>query len=231
MQNKTNGKLIDTWHYRGEDEQTVPILVKLFKRTDRDSFGRRRNDKPKSSERPVYATQQVWFEVSTENPKIVLEGTDVEVLRDAIFGRLDKHFAVKWERYYKVTIRTDRPYTGLGTGFCLEYYDVEKGTTWDGRLLLRERGRRHDYQDKITEWPGEFRDNRGNLEACIPATPMTEEGLRIFTEQITTLRGKMREFIEPTKIEGFLTQIVEQRQKLLPEPDPKILKAEAKRRD
>jgi len=208
------GKVVDKWHWQRDDGVMVEIPIRLVKVTDRskrDDHGRER--------KPPFELLRSRFVVDMQEPvPIYIESTDCEVLRLAVWGELEEAYAVKWESYYLVTIRPDRPYHGLGTGFCLEYTDIEKGTTHDGQEVLREYRSRGYW---IEPWPGEFKDDKGKLQACIPATKANREGLKEFCDRLITLREKLADFLQPENIQRNLANLA--RMRLLPKVDEDLL--------
>ena len=204
---RSNGKLIDTWYYEYEgipsdtpedvDEEQpapkvqaikVPIKLSIFKKFN--------------SATPPLAVSEVWFGVECEKPEFFLTGSDIEALRAAMWEKLDEHFAVKWENYYLVEIRHDHPYQDIGTGLVYGYETVEKGTAFDGTLLLRKR--EWSRGDVISPWPGEFRDERGNVIACVPCSDVNRKALEEFGKRIDLLREKLIDLVRPDAIEQTL---------------------------
>lgn len=150
---------------------------------------------------PPMATKEVWFSLKCEKPEFEVTGADIECLRVAMWEKLDAHFAIKWERYFKVQITPG--YSGYGLNF--EYTSVEKGTAWDGTLLLRE----FEYRNGrvIRPWPGEFRDGQGRVPACIPDTPENQRALEEFGARIHDLRRKLADFLRPDVIMNTLSNL------------------------
>jgi hypothetical protein len=193
---ESSGKVVDTWYYEytgiieGADAETapsqikVPVYLVIFKKFD------------ESSEPPM-GVNEVWFEVQCPKFGFQIHGTDIEVLRTAMWNKLDKQFEIKWEQYYLVQITRQSPYFGLGTGLAFTYQSVAKGTAWDGSFLLRkqEYGHRH-----VERWPGAFADRHGNVVACIPDTEENTEALRRFSEKIDELRNLLADYLRPEKI-------------------------------
>ncbi len=205
---RSGGKLVDTWTYEYEGVENPPsedadidhvrfmmakgikISVKLFL-----------HKKFKESVSPPLETKEVWFSVQCEKPEFKFSGSDIEALRAAMWEKLDEHFAVKWERYFKVRITPGY----IAHGLSFEYSDVEKGVAWDGSLLLRE------YESSkgriIRPWPGEFRDGNGKVMACIPATPENEAALKEFASRIHELRKRLADFLRPDAIMQTLANL------------------------
>lgn len=208
ISSRSGGKLIDTWiyEYQGVEEppaedadidavrrmyaKGIKVEVKLFL-----------NKKFKESIKPPLETKEVWFSVKCEKPEFLLSGSDIEALRAAMWEKLDAHFAVKWERYFKV--RLGPSYTHCGMSF--EYDHIEKGTAWDGSLLLREYEFRSGHV--IRPWPGEFRDGNGKVMACIPATEENEAALKEFANRIRELRERLADFLRPEVIMQTLADL------------------------
>src|SRR5690606_3721206 len=116
------------------------------------------------------------------------------------WSHLDEAYAVKWENYLLVHVRRPTSYEGIGNGLAVEWTDCEKGTAWDGTLLLREynRGRRPGEDIyKISPWPGEFKDNKGRIQACIPATDRNRDGLHELSKRMDALREAFAKMLEP----------------------------------
>lgn len=201
-----SAKLVDTWYFEyqgipadagGEDDQAaapatvepikVPIQLKILKRHNLETA-------------PPMAVHDVTFEVSCKNPEFRFVGPNVEALRARMWSELNTNFAIRWEDWFLVQIRRESIYDrGVGTGFTFSYKRIEKGIAWDGTLLMRER---HGYgrQESITPWPEVFKDNQGNVIACIPVTPEHENGLEEFSRSIDALRRKLAEYLKPDVI-------------------------------
>ncbi len=216
----SNGKLLDTWYYEyqgipgdhveDEDERPeptvkaikVPVKLYLFKKF--------------KGETPPLSVDEVWFEVVCDNPDFSIKGSDIEALRAAMWEHLNEHYKVKWERYYLVEIDHRAPYSGIGTGLVFGYETVYKGTAFDGTLLLKQY--QYSRGEVISPWPGEFRDERGRVLACIPATDTNEKALEEFGKRIDLLREKLIDLVRPDQIEHTLLTL--STNKLLPEPEP-----------
>ena len=226
---KTSGKVVDTWCWERDDGEKVIIELRLVKRQD-DSDVRIAGQGRRDTNKPPFPTIGTEFFVEMTDPKLHITGTDCEAIRRAVFDALDKRYAIKWEKYYVVEIRPESPYSGLGAGFCMSYRDIDKGTTFDGKVLKREYAhysRGHTYD--VEPWPGEFRDHKGKVQACIPATPENEKALKEFTKQINKLRETLTKFLSPELIQQTLANFAGL-SNLLPSPDvspkpPKPVKA------
>ena len=172
--------------------RTVKIELRLEKRTEQ-------------SEEPPHPTKDVKFELVCDELRIKMEGTDIEALRAAMWDCLDKRFAVKWEQYYLVEVKHARIWGGVGEGLEVVYDDVWKGTTWDGKLLLKKWDHHRDYVIKV--WPGSFKDEKGDVMACIPATEENKKALKEFCSRIGVLREKLADFLRPDKITATLANL------------------------
>ena len=220
----SGGKLLDVWHYEyegvvqqgGVNEDGEPI--KLHQVTVKKvAVELRLIKKFADSDKPPLVVKEVWFRVVCPELRWKIEGTDVELLRKEMFGRLDKHYEVKWEAYYLVTVSHHAPYyKGIGTGIEFIYERVEKGLAYDGTLLLRHR--QWGGNERIVAWPGEFQDDQGKTIACIPATTQNTEALEEFAERVNALRRKLASLLTPDKIMKTLQTMSSN--PLLPAPEP-----------
>jgi len=204
-------KLIDTWIYKYEGlenpdggdegpgrktvrEKVVEVELRLIKESE------------ESQEAP-HSLRSVKFEVSCKKPQFKIVGTDIEALRLAAWAELDEEFAIKWERYFLVRVDPTRPYgLGIGTGLNYSYETIDKGTAHDGTLLLREM-KPHEYKYVVKPWPGEFKDSRGHVMACIPATPENEAALEQFTEAVHATRRRIADYLRPDTIQQTLANL------------------------
>jgi len=203
-------KLVDKWVYKYEGiddpdadgegadgkkvkEKIVEVEVRLIK------------ESVETDEAP-YPLKSVKFEVSCKMPAFRFAGTDIESLRLAAWAELDKAFAIRWERYFLVRVDPSRVYEGLGAGLTYSYNDVEKGTAHDGTLLLREVSR-GTYKYVIKPWPGEFKDARGHVMACIPATKENEAALEQFAEAVHATRRRIADYLRPETIVQTLANL------------------------
>ncbi len=205
------GKLVDTWIWEyegvpvGETQiATIKVPVKLWL-----------HKKFKDSDKPPMATKDVSFSVTCTSPEFKLEGSDIECLRTSMWDMLSEHFKVVWEDYFLVEVRPEHGYGGgRSTGLVFEYKSVEKGTAWDGTLLMRH----YEYmqRQKIDTWPGEFKAKHdGSTIACIRATPANRKALDNFGKRIDKLREILAEFMRPEKIMATLADMTGLR--MLPE--------------
>lgn len=212
------GKVVDTWYYERDDKTRVAVPVCMTKQSRDDKWL-----EDNTRNKPPFETLNVGLYVDLDGETI--EATDVEALRAAVWAKLDEKYGIKWERYYLVQISPERVYRGLGKGFTVSYDDVEKGTTWDGRLLMREYKHRGFH---VSPWPGEFKDDRGRVQACIPATETNRKGLEEFCQQIETLQGMLRKFLEPARIEQVRANLA--KFPLLPKVDRALIEDSSRSR-
>lgn len=225
-------RVVDTWVYEVKDVeiermQHIPkedreegdekAIVTRERITNRKvTCELRMEKKTTQSNLPPHPTQEVKFELVCEELKFKLEGTDIEALRAAMWSKLDKKFEIEWHRYYLVQVKREHVYGGDGIGLEFSYNDVYKGITWDGKLLMRK----WDYRDeKISVWPGSFKDEAGKVMACIPATDANREALKEFARRIDVLREKLADFLRPEKIDQTLANLATLA--LLPPAPPK----------
>ena len=203
-----DGKLIDTWWYeykgivekpaegdeppiQSVEPKKVAVQLRIIKKFE-------------NSDQPPLATREVVFKVVCKEIELSLDGSDIEALRVATWDALDKKYAIKWERYYLVQVRPESPYEGMGDGLVFSYQHIERGSAWDGTLLLRKHDR---YRDVIEPWPGEFRDKRNKVIACIPDTDFNRHALEEFGNGIDNLRRKMAEYLRPDRIMKTLASL------------------------
>lgn len=168
------------------------------------------------SEEPPHPTEEVHFEVKCKEIDVTMEGTDIEALRAAAWDFLDKKFQIKWEYYYLVKVEHNRPWRADGTGMVFSYDGVYKGTTWDGKLLLKQY---EGSKFKIKVWPGEFTDNGGNIIACIPANDLNKAALEEFCRRMDEMRKVMADYLRPARILQTLADLSGQLP-FLPAPQP-----------
>lgn len=221
---RRGAKALDTWYYQyagvpaqerdaadgPEEDEAIGEDLSAQAGEIKVAINLYLHKKFEDSDKPPMATKEVWFSLECEKPEFSVNGSDIECLRVAMWEKLDAHFAIKWERYYKVQITPG--YKGYGLNF--EYDSIEKGTAWDGTLLLRENNCR--YERVIRPWPGNFRDGQGRLLACIPDTPKNTRALEEFGARIHELRRTLANFLRPDVIMATLANLSSIA--LLPEP-------------
>jgi len=170
------------------------------------------------SEEAPHPLESATLKVTCPELDLKLEGTDVQLLKDAMWSMLDQKFEITWERYYVVEVVKTHPYNGDGTGLEIIYRDVYKGTTHDGKHLMKVwRG----YEQKIEAWPGAFKDSDGKILATIEANDENKAALEEFCSRMDLLRGMLAEFLKPEVILKNLTDLTSL--KLLPQPEKNVL--------
>ncbi len=229
-------RVIDTWFYKvkdvtldrldyvsdpedreddSESAKYVPRKERITNKTVKIEL--RMNKRTTHSEEPPHPLESVELELYCAELNVKIRGHDIEAMRATMWSVLDKKFEITWEQQYLVEIRRARIYGGEGEGLELSYDDVYKGTTYDGKLLLKE-WKGHDYRIRL--WPGEFKDEGGKVMACIPATDFNKEALKEFGRRIGALREKLADFLRPEKIVQTLADM-NSLAKLLPPAPPK----------
>ena len=235
------GKLIDTWTYKVKDIELDTMEWQEPEDGNHMKDERPSDEKYKRGKRRIknkLVTVNVYMikrtEQSEEAPhplrdatllvrcpelEIKIEGTDIVALKDAMWSMLDEKYEIKWERYYQVQVQKGYIH-GDGTGMDIVYDDVYKGTTWDGKHLIK-RWRGHEF--KIDVWPGAFKDDNGKVMACIEATDENLTAVKEFCRRVDLLREKLAEFLKPDVIQQNLAQMASMA--LLP-PVPKEIEEE-----
>lgn len=238
----TPGKLIDSWIYEvkditlekkgyngdagddATDEEKYPIVKERI--VNRKVTIEVKMEKVlEVSDAPPHPLDRVKLYLTCKELDIKLEGTDLEALRAAMWAKLDERFAIKWERYYLVEVGRESIHRGTGTGMTVSYDDVYKGTTHDGKLLMRRWAYR---EEKIEPWPGRFKSDRGKVIACIEATEANRLALEEFCKRMDLLREKLSDFLKPENIAQTLANLHTLRLLPPPEPEPEPKKANAK---
>ena len=217
-------KLIDTWTYKvkdieldtlernpveGEDPKNIQWTADKREFDDKYRFGKKRIKnklvtvnvymvkRTLQSEEPPHPLESATLLIRCQELDIKIEGTDIEAMKAAMWSMLDKKFEITWERFYQVQVVKSRIYNGEGTGLEIVYDDVYKGTTWDGKLLIK-RWRGHEF--KIDVWPGAFKDESGKVMACIVANEENRVALKEFCKRVDVLRGMLADFLKPDVI-------------------------------
>lgn len=176
--------------------QKVAIEVRLVKKADSDSPAPR-------------AVLGARFRVGVKALKLWVDGTDIECLRTAIFGLLEKRFEVKWEPYLLIRIGSASAFhSGRETGLSLAEANVYRGVAPDGTELLRELtryGGSRDWQYRV--WPGEYTDEDGVVVACIPATEVNRKAIKEFHGRIDALRERLADLVMPENVMATLANL------------------------
>jgi hypothetical protein len=223
-------RVIDVWVYKVKDVEIERLDYVEPGEDDLDDKGRderkhvdrhkRRKERVKNkvvklelrmekitaqSEEPPHPTREVKFELVCEELDIRMEGTDIEALRQAMWGVLDKKFEVKWEHFFLIEVTHQPPWGGGdGSGLIFSYKGVYRGTTWDGKYLLKEWD---GNTMKIKPWPGKFTDRGGKVLACIEDTELNREALDQFSKRIDAMRNRLADFLRPETIMQTLTNL------------------------
>ena len=224
-------KLIDTWTYKvkdieldtlervpleGEDPENVEYVADKRSYEDKYRIGKKRIKnkhvtvnvymvkRTLQSEEPPHPLEDARLIIRCPELDVKIEGTDIEAMKATMWSMLDKKFEIVWERFYQVQVLKSRIYNGEGTGLEIVYEDVYKGTTWDGKMLIK-RWRGHEY--KIDVWPGAFKDEHGRVMACIAATEENRDAMKEFCRRVDMLRDKLAEFLKPEVIQQSLTML------------------------
>ncbi|MFK4705580.1 hypothetical protein ABIC83_002419 [Roseateles asaccharophilus] len=221
--NGRDGRLIDTWHWkyngveddlsahlkgeedepdgkngeleRGPDfrptlvkEKTIDIEVRMLKALH---------------DGPLPRTEKsVEFVVMNRELGIRLQGSDIEALRQALWAKLEKSHAIKWEMWYLIQIAPAQSFHGdREVGFSLSQNTIWKGTAHDGSVLMREFDRgRTSSPWRFKPWPGVYQDKGGHVIACIPATDANDKSLDEFRARIRELQKRLSELVKPETI-------------------------------
>lgn len=148
-------------------------------------------------------------------------GTDLNTCLQAMRGRLDKKYAIKWERWLLVKVTPSRIYRGAGAGTELSWTEIERGETLDGSVLMREYDTYADFNNrwKVSPWPDVYKESSGKAVACVPASDDNVKALEAFAEKLRDLTKTLAAFVAPDRIEETLAQIANGGLKLLGGPD------------
>ncbi len=222
----SDGKLIDTWHYeyKGLTEESRVTEEEPDKKPRRFVEAKKvaielRLIKNYTGSTPPLAVKDVEFLLVCKDLDIRLRGNGIETLRAAMWEKLDEKFSVTWEFYYLVRVEPALVYRGIGTGIAFTREYVEKGTAWDGTLLLKDL---RDSRDPIiSPWPGTFRDKGGKVLACIPASKENREALDQFAAGIDRMRDTLAAYLKPENIETTLKTLGTV-SFMLPAPQPEV---------
>lgn len=179
----------------------------------------------------IAAYMQSKYKEDSEPPKMIVAtqfylecegeqeyGTDLNACLKAMRGKLDRKYKIQWERWLLVRVSPSRVYTGIGAGCELSWTEVERGTTLDGDILMREYNTYGDFNNrwKISPWPDAYKDQKtGKTVACVPASPENEAALEKFAEKLKELTKTLSEFVSPDKIEETLAMITSGQLKLI----------------
>ncbi len=241
--NGRDGVLIDTWHWRyvgvesslsahlrGEEEEpdgpndkcrsddkrdvlvqdkVIAIEVRLLKKYKEEALPR--------------TVDGVEFAVVCKELDIRLVGTDIETLRVALWGKLEKEHEIQWEEYMLVQIASAQSFVGdRETGFALSENTIYKGTARDGSVLMREYDRGRSFGPwRYKPWPKEYENRAGHVIACIPASKKNIKAMEEFRARIRELQARLSELVRPEVIVQTLADL--SGTGLLPAPSEKQL--------
>ena len=187
------------------NDRKVAVDVYLLKSTD--------NEDCDSPPYPAYkiemalVCEEAMMEYGGEKVPLRFQGSDIELLRKAMWGALDARFATQWEDWYLVSVMGKKSWdSDDGTAINVTYETVEKGIMHDGVLVLRKT----KYQaHEILPWPESFEDDDGNPIACIPATEENTKLLNVFSERVKEVEKGIREMLKPKAITETLRKMPE----------------------
>lgn len=228
--NGADGLLIDTWHWkyqgveaalsphlRGEEAEPHVAEGQMESSEDkRDQLVKEqvlaievRMLKKLSDEQIPRTVKGVEFKVSCKALGISLIGTDIEILRTALWSKLEIAHEIKWEKWYLVQIASANSFKGdLEVGFALSQNTIYRGVAKDGTILMREYDRGRTYGPwRYKPWPGAYQDKGGHVIACIPGTSANDDALDEFRDRIRALQKKISDLVKPEAILATLANL------------------------
>lgn len=210
-----------SWKYQGVEADLAPHLTG----EDEDPTGPDGRMKRSEDRRPLLVKDQVLdievrmlektadetlprtvnaveFKLVCKALDISLVGSDIEVLRAAMWAKLEKAHEIQWERWYLVQVAGARSFKGdLEVGFSLSQNTVYRGVAKDGTVLMREFERGHTFGHwRYKPWPGVYQDLGGHVIACIPATESNDAALDEFRARILALQTRISDLVKPAVI-------------------------------
>lgn len=193
-------------------DQKVEIQLRLLKQFDQ-------------TDSAPASVRSVELAASNDTLGIYVQGTDIEVIRTAVWAKLEAEYRITWEEFLLVEIdREARYYRGRSEGFSLTTVTVWKGTARDGTQLLRELDTsRTSGPYKYRAWPGVYEDRNGRVVACIPATDANCDAMEQFRARIVELRTRLEDMVRPEVIFETLAGLA--KSTLLPAPSDAALNA------
>ena len=209
-QSPGKGKKIAVFPYDVQQEADGRIVIK---KVEIVVYMQSKYGDSDTAPKPVVATM---FQLECEGEKEY--GSDLDLCLKAMLAKLDKRFAIKWERWFLVKVEPARLYgRGDGAGCTLSWQDVWRGVTLDGSVLMRELEVRREFSSpwRISAWPEVYRDSNGKTVACVQATDANEAALEAFAEKLRDLTKTLSKFVAPENIETTLREISEGGLKLL----------------
>lgn len=136
-------------------------------------------------------------------------GTDLNAILCAMRSKLDRRYAIKWDRWLLVKIDPVRTIEQSGAGLQLTWREVERGEAADGSVMMRSFNVHSDWRNRwiIEPWPDIVKE-KGQIVATIPATDENELALRTFSEKIVALREALATLVSPDEIQKTLSRIM-----------------------
>jgi hypothetical protein len=227
--NNGKGALIDkwTWKYKGVEDELSAHLRGEEEEPDGPKGMSKSDDRRKmliadkhvelevrmlktyTDEQLPRTVKAVEFSVTCAELGIELIGTDIEVLRQAAWAKLEKQFKIKWETYYLIQIAHAQAFVGdFEVGFSLSQNTIYRGVTHDGSVLMREYERGRTFGPwRYAPWPGEYQDKGGHVIACIPATDKNDRALNEFRARIRELQERLSDLVRPEEILATLENL------------------------
>lgn len=197
-----DGKVVDKFRYNGV-KTVLELPVRLVKKTERKE---QRNAPPGATE----SCEFVVYIPKGFGKEEEVRGTDIEVLRAVVWGKLDRHFDLEWETYYLITV-SDPCFFGHrdeDAGVQLTVEEIDVGKLPDGRTVhRRERYRGADYREGMPKvGMGRRREDQTSL---VKQTPETERTLKALCEELRALRKRVNTFLSPDKAAANLAKAFE----------------------
>lgn len=176
-------------------DQVLDIEVRMLEKTADESLPRTVN--------------AVEFKLVCKALDISLVGSDIEVLRAAMWAKLEKAHEIKWEEWYLVQVAGAQSFKGsFEVGFALSQDTIWRGVAKDGTELMREFERGRTYGPwRYKPWPGVYQDKGGHVIACIPATEVNKRALDEFRERIYALQERISDLVKPEVILDTLANL------------------------
>lgn len=196
-----NGKKIDTLYYDVKQSEGKKLTTR---KVEMVVYIQKKYGQTDTPPLPTVATQ---FLLVCEDFREV--GPELDTLVKAMRGNLDSHYKIKWQPWFEVRVDPMRIFQGNGDGFQLSWTEVERGETLDGDILLKRYNTYGDFNNRweIKPWPETYKDTKGKVLSCIPATDENEKALKLFAMKIAELRKVLADFVSPNEIAKTLDQI------------------------
>ncbi|WNL50762.1 hypothetical protein RPALISO_175 [Ruegeria phage RpAliso] len=195
------GKKIATFPFDVEQEADGKIITR---KVEIEAYMQSKYAETSEPPKMVTATQ---FYLTCEGAEEF--GTDLNACLQAMRGKLDLKYKIKWERWLLVRVSPSRIHGGIGAGVELSWSEIERGVTLDGDVLMREYNVYGDWNNKwkISPWPEVYKDRNGKTVACVAATDENERALGQFAKKLRELTKTLSEFVAPDNIEDTLRAI------------------------